>query len=168
MEPLVSHRTTRLGSSTARARRASSTSSPPWGRERRKLRRMSTTGPRADGTSRRLGRVAMRRTRAREQALHVAEVVRGALVEDLAPQEGARAVAGEVAVGVGCLGFTAAGPLVQFAADARERHLAVLVATPAPRRAAVGPVAGGVGKGGAAPALVEEAGRSRPTSGAGS
>ena len=45
MDPLVSQRTTRLGSSTARARRASSTSSPPWARERRKLRRTSHHRP---------------------------------------------------------------------------------------------------------------------------
>ena len=77
-------------------------------------------------------------------------------------QERARAVAGEVAVGVGRFRLAAAGPFVQFAADAREGRLGVLVATPAARGAGAVPVAGGAGEGGAAPALVEEAVELRP------
>ena len=70
MEPLVSQRTTRWGRSTARSRRARSTSSPPRASDRRKLRRMSMTLPRRDGTSLRLRRVAiLRTTRARRRSI---------------------------------------------------------------------------------------------------
>ena len=103
-----------------------------------------------------------------QQALHVAEVVRGAFVEDLPAQERARAVAGEVAVGVGDLRFAAAGPFIQFAADAGERGLGVLVAAPAARGAGCrsGRGRGGGGRHGANSR--RRGGRTRPTSGAGS
>ena len=60
IEPLVSHSTTRRGSSIARWRRASGSISPSVATVRRKVRRMSGTPPLLAGVRRLLGRAAQR------------------------------------------------------------------------------------------------------------